>query len=410
MIKKVIKPLWSFDVQKTERWLTEMAEKGYHFIQLNRHQRQFVFEKGSPKSTRYRISYDKHHATHLPKALTNDGWEKINESKHWTIFCNDKKAEEIKTTVVRDGIVKKNRILFYVYGGIFVYLVVILLNFLVHQVNMYRFPSAVREELQRIERDTGNEPLWFITYAGVIVAIGLASLSLYAMMKIKETNRWLNEEGGTPDDSEEFVAEGQPKFSLEEETQLKRHGKLIIRRKFIWIYAPDKLERWLGEMEEKGFNLYRVGYLGVQFYFLKGEPRKVSYCSEFQGLANETSAAMNREMGWKWAFSTRTGIQKWTFWYQEYAGEEKPQLYSEKTTLQKQAKKVVLNYGGIFLPLTVLFGYLLWNHLSMAQTNPNLDIHWFFTITITLAIIIYSFLTFRSYCYYLRLKKSYGNN
>lgn len=408
MIKKVIKPLWSFDVPKTERWLTEMAEKGYHFIQLNRHKRQFVFEKGSPKSTTYRISYDKQQTPHLPKALTNNGWEKINKSNHWSILRNDKPAEEIKTTVVRDGIVKKNRILFYVYGGIFIYLVVILLNFLVHQVNMYRFPPAIREELQRVQMEAGaSEPLRFLTYTGVAVAIGLSSLSLYAMLKIKETNRWLNEEGGTPDDAEEFVAEGQPKFSMEEEAQLKRHGKLIIRRKFGWFYSPDKLEKWLEDMEGKGYNLYRVGYFAVQFYFLKGEPRKVSYCSEFQGLANEGSAAMNKEMGWKWGFSTRGGIQKWTIWYQEYKeGQEKPQLYTDKMTVQKQAIKAVVSYAVMFIPLACFYIYLLWNHLTTAQTNPYVDIHWSSTITFALAVIVFGSLSLRSYLYYLRLKKS----
>lgn len=48
---KVFRPFWSYDVKKTEVWLSEMAMKGYHFAELNRWTRCFYFHSGVSKTT-----------------------------------------------------------------------------------------------------------------------------------------------------------------------------------------------------------------------------------------------------------------------------------------------------------------------------------------------------------------------
>lgn len=39
-------------------------------------------------------------------------------------------------------------------------------------------------------------------------------------------------------------------------------GELLVKRKLAWMYAPDKLEHWLNEMEGQGYSLQRVGKRG----------------------------------------------------------------------------------------------------------------------------------------------------
>ena len=58
---KVFRPFWSYDVKKTELWLSYMAKKGYFLVELNRWTRCFFFRQGESKSITYRIGYDKMH-------------------------------------------------------------------------------------------------------------------------------------------------------------------------------------------------------------------------------------------------------------------------------------------------------------------------------------------------------------
>ncbi|WP_227820969.1 DUF2812 domain-containing protein [Clostridioides sp. ZZV15-6383] len=42
-----------------------------------------------------------------------------------------------------------------------------------------------------------------------------------------------------------------------------------IKFKFDWYISPDKIEKWLEDMETKGYNLYRINKFGGIFYFHK---------------------------------------------------------------------------------------------------------------------------------------------
>ena len=45
MTVKKWRPLWSYDVEKTERWLSKMAAEGNHLTDVNRMTRMFTFDQ-----------------------------------------------------------------------------------------------------------------------------------------------------------------------------------------------------------------------------------------------------------------------------------------------------------------------------------------------------------------------------
>ncbi|MFD0953375.1 DUF2812 domain-containing protein [Virgibacillus natechei] len=55
---KIFLPFWSYDVEKTEEWLSSVAKQGYHLVKINTWTRQFYFEEGAPKTITYRIGFD----------------------------------------------------------------------------------------------------------------------------------------------------------------------------------------------------------------------------------------------------------------------------------------------------------------------------------------------------------------
>ena len=48
-------PCPSYDVERLESWLTDMAESGWHLVRESVFLGIFTFEKGMPKNIRYRL-------------------------------------------------------------------------------------------------------------------------------------------------------------------------------------------------------------------------------------------------------------------------------------------------------------------------------------------------------------------
>ena len=59
MSKFVLRPFWSYDVLKTEKWLSDMNNKGYSLKRVKFKSRIFVFEKSEYEKVYYRIAMAK---------------------------------------------------------------------------------------------------------------------------------------------------------------------------------------------------------------------------------------------------------------------------------------------------------------------------------------------------------------
>ena len=269
-----------------------MAENGYKLVKLNRWTRCFFFCQDEPKMMAYRIGFDKIQGTTLPYSLLNDDWVKVTQNGNWYFLSNEKHPEQIKTSPVRDGIIKHNRIIMYIFTGIFVYLTAIAL------FNLAIMGSAL---FANVPVEVEPSPLWILTYTALAIAIGVYILSLYLIIKIKKSNGDLSRGNQRETHGLKVTEE---RWSKEEEKQLKRTGHMVVKRKFGWMFSPDKLEIWLEKMEELGFNLYRIGSGGKAFYFIKGNPRKVRYCAIYSNLSNESFFDFIRETEWSQVYVT----------------------------------------------------------------------------------------------------------
>lgn len=394
MIKKVFRPFWSYDVIKNEEWLSWMAEKGYFLVKINRVTRHFFFQQDVPKKVTYRIGFDKMQGDSLPKGLVEDGWTKVFRSGNWYVTANE--LEQIKKSPVREGIIKHNRLIMYIFAGILFYLTASALFFLMIFSLMF-FSDSPGEVVE--------SPYWIITYLYFASEIVIWALSLYSVIKISKTNKkLLREKGEEPN----RVGLDIRKLRKAEEKRLKQTGQLVVKRKFGWMYSPDKLEKWLEDREGLGFNLYRVSKNGTAFYFFKGSPRKMSYCTDYQNIVDESYFDIHKDSGWKCVFNSFSSLQKWTIWSREYSeGEERPQIFSDKSNHLKHAKRIAIAYTCLFLPMVIV--YILNIGLSMElmyQQKVN-------TLQITnmvlflLLIIMFGSYSVRTWLYYMRLKKQY---
>ncbi len=339
MNKKVFRPFWSYDVQKTEEWLSSMAESGYFLIKMNRVTRVFFFQQGEPKKMIYRIAYDKIQSESLSRSLTDAGWLKVLQSGKWFVTRNEMPIDQIKGFPVREGTIKHNRINMYIFSGIFIYLtIIVLMNLMLGMVTVFQDGSI----------EVVESPLWIVTYIFMGIGIVIWVLSLYSIIKITKTNKKMLFENSNQYKLHSMVPE-ERRLSKDEVKELKRSGKLIRKRKLGWMYAPDKLEKWLEKMEADGYNLYRVSKTGTVFYFTVGHPRKVSYCADYQNIADESYFNIHRDAGWRNVFISMGSFQKWSIWSIEYSeGEQRPQIYSDKSDQLKHAKRIAVDLFNYF--------------------------------------------------------------
>lgn len=388
---KVLRPFWSFDVADTEKWLTGLSEKGYHLVRFNRWTHTFHFRKNASKTTTYRIVFDKVKNLSLSRSLSNDEWVKVSQSGNWYIFSNDKPIDLLKTTPVRDGLIQHNKKIMYLFSALLLYFTITAIM----NIILFGFHG---DQVEVVE-----SPWWLLTYSLFVIAIVLYVIGVYAIFKIIKSNKELQHEKNN-----NGLISNHPLKSLtkDQEKQGKQSKQIIVKRKFGWMYSPDKLEEWLEALEEQGYNLYRVNKLGTTFYFITSSPRKVSYCVDYQNLADDNYYHIHKESGWHCMFKSFSSIQKWTIWAKEFSeGEEKPQIYSDKPQRLKHAKRVALTYTILFLPFIILYFFLVGIFISDLLNNRLLNLSLLNSFMYLLAILAFGSFTVRSWLYYYRLKE-----
>lgn len=399
MSTKVFRPFWSYDVQKTEEWLSSMAKKGHELVKINRGTRHFFFQQAEPRNKTYRIGFDKIQTHSLSNVLLDDGWVKSLQSGSWYVTTNDKPLEQIRAFPVREGIIKHNKTILYIFASVLIYLTVIaVFNLILGSLIFFQnTPGHIVES-----------PLWMLTYFSIGIGMALWVLSLYSVVKMNKTNKQLIAaymQRKEPQEKDQV----ERRLSKDEEKRFIRSGQLIVKIRFGWMYAPDELEKWLETLEEQGLNLYRVGKTGTAFYFMMGSPRKISYCADYQNHADEGYFDIHRDAGWKSAYISSSSIQKWTLWSREYSmGEEQPQIYSDKTNQLKHARRIAVTYSCMFLPLIMV--YILFIGANIPQMfNRNLDKMQIINMTLfVILILVYGSFSINTWLYYRRLSKRYN--
>lgn len=387
-MKKMYKPLWSFDVQKTEQWLSGMAEKGLAFDRLNHWTRCFYFQEHEPETRVYRIAYDKMSSSELPSTLKDEGWNKTATAGKWQFSVNNHLESTIRTSPIREGIIKHNRMITYIFYGIIFYVAGILLANSSMLVSSWRQDGGI---------DIVESPLWILTFLFFTIILGSAMLGIYSIVKINRTNKELEETGIFDTVS---VTDQRNKLA---EKELKKAGRWVTKLKLAWMYSPDKMEQWLESMELRGFHLYRVNQFGTIFHFIKGEPRRIAYGVDYQSGPTQSYFAIHQEAGWNEKFASFSTIEKWTIWSKAYGkDQERPQLYSNQSSRLKHSKKIAITYTVVFLPFVSFYVYLIIGNISRSQTISDW-LSW--NSAGLLVIVIFGTFICRIWAYYGRLRK-----
>lgn len=392
MMKQVFRPFWSYDIKKTEDWLTSMSLQGYHLVKINRPTRCFYFEERISKGVIYSIGYDKTYYT-LPSALRNEGWKEIFTNKHWYIIANEKSAEKIKVEPLREGIVNRNRKIMYLFGGILIYLILSTL-----------LPIAISAALLLFGPDgsviIAGSPMWIVT---ITAGIGLWTLCIYSTIKLYKTNKKLEDNTHKRTDN--------TSLNLKEEKRLRKTADIFVKRRFGWMYSPDKLEKWLEGMEEQGYNLYRISKLGTTFFFRKASPRKVSYFADYQNNTSQDYFDNHQEAGWKLMYTSKVPLSKWSIWAQAYGeGQQRPLLYTDRVQMVKHARRVAITHISLFAPVITLNFAVIWLNIHAVLRVGMDKIIWMTFIIYGIVIIEFTTLAVKSWLYYRRTKKSVQYN
>ena len=106
MIKKW-RPFWSYDVEKTEGWLSSSAADGKKLIDVKLLSRIFVFEETPTEQMEYQVIFDKS-KNNLATGLVSSGWEDSVVKGNWKFVNN--RADSIHAYPSREGILKRNRV------------------------------------------------------------------------------------------------------------------------------------------------------------------------------------------------------------------------------------------------------------------------------------------------------------
>ncbi len=339
MKTKKWRPLWSYDVEKTERWLREMAAKRNNLTDVNRVTRMFTFEQATAEIAHFQVVYDKSRST-LPRKLEEAGWEEVLSEKKWKFMKN--KSEEINMFPSREGVLKRNRIHFYVLTGLAFFYVMPLLMMLTALFMVIKGAATVEPS-----------PLWSVTAVFFLQILIVMGLAIFINQKLRGFEKKFF--GGAVDVKESV-------------------GDTFTKWKFGWMYAPDILESWLAEMAMEGNHLVRVGKPGVRFLFKKGESKCVSYVFDYQLKTAPSYFDVHKSAGWQLKYTSPYSFTKYSLWSQPYDdGVEIPRFTYDPAEKKAQVRKVVLSATVLFIYMfAIAFFFISLNYSMYLEGSWNM--------------------------------------
>ncbi|CDO03819.1 hypothetical protein OPHB3_0331 [Oceanobacillus picturae] len=178
VMKKVFRPFWSFDIKKTESWLDRMAQDGYQLVAIQTVTSSFLFEKEETSSAvHYHIAYERSEKNPLSLPLQKDGWELAIQQKNWYILRTQKPTRDRKSFPVREGLIRRNRNLLYLFGGMTAYAALTTVFFLLLSGITLYFDGMLTIEAN---------PFWLVT---LIIAILLWTIAPYCTLHLYKGNK-----------------------------------------------------------------------------------------------------------------------------------------------------------------------------------------------------------------------------
>ena len=359
MTTKKWRPLWSYDTEKTEPWLSKLSSQGNRLISVNRFTRIFTFEHGPAEEVQFQVVFDKS-KTPLSKVIKESNWQDVFSTGNWRFLKNDSKGISIYPS--REGLLKRNRVHFYILAGLAMFCVMPFLS-------MFLLIWALLTDINSVE----PSPYWWITVVYFMSVIYVLVLNVFNSIKLQAFER--KHFNSAVDDDKAAI------------------GKTFSKWKVGWMYAPDLLEKWLSEMAVEGNHLIRVGKSGTNFIFEKGSPSQVSFVCDYQIKTTPLYADIHKSAGWQLHFTSPYSWTKHSLWSQEYAeGEEIPRFTYDDVEKKAQVRKVLLASTGVILYMFAIFVFYFWMSSSFEQDGGwnmfNTFIEWALVISLLSPLMI----------------------
>jgi len=408
---------WSYDVIKTQAWLTDQSNKGFALVGFNPILRTFKFKKTDPENNQYMIIYEKKSNGCPSKYIENNDFEEMTHSKNYYILKQLNDNPQFYPSY--EALLNKNAKLKYIVGNIllfasfiyFMVLVTILTSVLSGSFSLewggWDSPDIVY---------TTQEIIFgiiqaIIFYSSLLIILFSPFWMVYTYFKLNSTNKNLEKLCGNTK-SIKFTLPTDKIIDKNTLNSYKKQGQIIKKTKIGWFYSPDIAVKWLEKMEADGFNLLSMSNLGNSFYFIKGKPKNVKYHVDFQIKKNVNYLSINEENGWKLFFTSLTRYFAITVWSKEYEIDI-PEFYSNIEDEVSHARKFMITYASIYIFLGIiyasvsaLFGYTIWTIIPEYGINLLLLS---IPIIFLLSTILYFYYTFKVVSYYRRVKKSINN-
>jgi hypothetical protein len=412
---KVFRPFWSYDILAAEAWLNRMSLDGYHLTSIDLVLRLFVFEKGIPQNTQYRLYYNKRMDGMIDEYA---GWECVYTAKKFAVLHSNNVKPSL--TPSYSGVLERNRKIKYISSIIFF----IFSMFLIPNIIMLGVTVVFLFKSETIVLREGAT--FFVTHQSTtIVMEGVAWLIgvpaaiwlIYTIYKLQSAGSRFERDfrHGSPRLKQSAPAaragSGEQERMAQERTEQERpeleRKNLIKKRKHFWAYAPDKLEKWLENMESQGYNLCKVSEFGFSFYFTKGIPRIMKYSIDCQKKADSDYYSLHKDCGWKLVYQSSmwTHMLLTSIWsYECLPGFAQPEFYSDKNSRIKHARRIVLTYSLAFLFVGAMAVCLIML-MYFSRANMSYFMQCFMIIYPPVILFLYGGFSLKIIRYYFRIKK-----
>jgi len=355
---------WSYRIDHTEQWLSQMARDGYYLTSFNPLLRTFSFQEGPKDAVTYAIQYEK---SDLTSGLLASGWEVATNSGKWRILKNE--TRKITSRPMRDAILKRTRLHAY----IFLMLTTLWLSLQLPFFFIWGIASHV---------STGKLMI-MPTLIPLIIFLLLASLTI-------------------------FIFRAYRKFEVREmgaKIEKASIGRKVRKMRPGWMYQPLQTKEWLERLAKEGLELESV--TATVFTFRETKAQFISYEVNFEPKVNTDFYSFHQEIGWKLKFTSNITWLNYSIWAMPYEkGEDAPAFsYDPKDKVRYVRRAFAMNVSmGAFI-LLVCFQSLYVNIVVV----PDPFLEWSFMgalrILLALCILAWTVLFIKIIAGYRREKK-----
>ncbi|WP_391115963.1 DUF2812 domain-containing protein [Psychrobacillus sp. L3] len=373
MIKKW-RPFWSYDVEKTECWLSSNAADGKILVDVKLFSRMFVFEETAGKQLEYQVIFDRYQNI-LPSGLLDSGWEDSLVKGNWKFVRNGR--ETIRAYPSREGIMKKNRVHLLLLTVISYLYVIQLFSFIIGMLTAFFAPGNA---------NFVASPLWSLTILYFLQVIGVIIFTFYLTRKLRTFKHKI------------FCSSVDKSESTEGTFSKWRFG---------WMYAPDLLENWLSNMAHEGNQLVRVSKNRLAFIFEKDTPKLVSFVQDYQWKTAPEYFDFHKSAGWKLRFTSTSWLFNYSIWEKEYtSGEMKPRFTYNSTEKNAQVRKVIIASSILISYLLAIWLFAIRIQFLNSQAFDISHIQKIINGLLIISLLSPIFILIRTFLYALRMRKS----